>query len=83
MLCLDLEFQKYTTTIKHGYDMRGGYNPETLARLVILDLCGINSRSELAYNKAAQERFMDMERQFNNFKHPIDEIYKDNLERME
>ncbi len=45
--------------------------------------CGIKSRSELAGNEAAQEKFMDLEREFYNFKNPIDEIYKENFERME
>lgn len=74
MLCKDPEFQIF---IEPDHVAAC----EDAAKKNLYRHCGIRSRAELACNKTAQEKLMDLERRFNNFKNPIDEIYKHNLER--
>jgi hypothetical protein len=58
LLCKDPEFQKWFCKDP------GEFNVEHWAAIQLRDICGIDSRSELATNKAAQEKFLALERQF-------------------
>ena len=67
MLCKNDSFKKYLE----------GNDPRTF----ICDYCGIESRSEIATNIDAQRKFNYILQEYGEWLNPIDEQYKDNLDR--
>jgi hypothetical protein len=79
LLCKEEKFQSF---IISNYLPEGSYSSldnANYAKMTILDLCGINSRSELATNLDAQDAFNALLRQFNEWK--VSQQYADNLNR--
>lgn len=74
LTCKDPSFQRF---IGEEYDQ-----DEQGARQFILEGCGINSRSEIATNRTAQECFKAIDREYKNWLNPVDKIYTDNFERL-
>lgn len=74
LLCKDQHFQRFARHNDYEADEEG-------ARYFVLDRCGIKSRSELATNEIAQEHLKAIDRDYKNWLNPVDDIYKDNLER--
>jgi len=64
MMCKDPNFQKWVVACHRPIDGGYVYADEYSARAFILEKCGIASRSELASNKEAQRKFLEMETQY-------------------
>lgn len=77
ILCKDTDFQRYTISTFGELFV----NPEQTACQWIYNKCEITSRSELATNKEAQEKFKRLAASYKEWLNPIDELYKDNLKR--
>lgn len=97
MLCKELKFWEFTLSyipqyggeeyrkfvddldvIEKRYKCCEG---EAHAILVIYNYCGIDSRSELTTNNIAQKAFKSLDKRYKEWLNPIEEQYKDNLER--
>ena len=78
ILCKDPTFQNFIT--KMTWEVEDVYK-EPHARSHLLKYCGIESRKELVTNKAAQEKFKELDRKYKDWLNPIEERYKDNFER--
>ena len=63
-----------------GYSFTG-INKERHCKESIYKHCGIKSRTELVTNKEAQAKFRELDRKYQDWLNPVDEIYKANLER--
>jgi hypothetical protein len=76
LLCQDGHFKEYCWE-KHGTYYEDG---EKSAAQAIYNFCGINSRSQLAFNINAQEKFKEMLIKFDSWK--LENKYADNLSKL-
>ena len=76
LLCQDKSFWEYLNSTAYS-----GVKSIDGAAECIYDYCDIESRGELAHNKYAEATFRELDREYMQWKNPVDEQYADNLNR--
>ncbi len=81
MLCKEEKFYTFLLNTKAA-PTKGAYqNKEEWCIECLYTKCDISSRSELTYNVEAQKKLKQLERSYQNWLFPAEEIYADNLSR--
>lgn len=78
MLCKSFAFQEYIRSLNLGAWVRETDFNE-YSKILLCRLCNIKSRSELATNLEAQQKFKELDRKFKNWQ--FENNYADNLHR--
>lgn len=78
ILCKEESFARFLDATSYNL---AEFN-EQAAKECLIDYCGIFSRSELTTNPEAQKKLKELDRQYKEWLNPVDEQYKDNLERL-
>lgn len=76
LLCKDESFWEFLNATAYS-----GVKSAEGASECVYDHCDIESRGELAHNKYAESKFKELDRQYMQWKNPVDEQYADNLNR--